>query len=51
MAEEGFEATIIIKLNGGNTRVQKEEIMGIFECAKARAKEMNIEAELEMAVR
>jgi len=47
----GFEATIHIILKGGNTRVQREEINEIFNSAKEKAKEMNIEAEMELVVR
>lgn len=54
MSEEeptGFEAHIGITLDGGNTRVRKEEIQAIFEAAKEKAESMNIKAKLEGFVR
>lgn len=51
MVEKGFEAQLNIKLNGGNTRVQKDEIEAIFNSARDKAKELNITAEMEFMVR
>ena len=39
-------AVIHIRLNGSNTRVQKDEIQAIFNVAKSKATEMGIEAEM-----